>query len=267
MLAERGLYLATRLPLLTGGFSEVWMSQLLANPDALKILQDLHSLSDVSQRMATVAEQMPDKLMKDISTLRLQTVNQVMKGIDQWSEKTLDDVMARVAIERGAFIDQFMNRLIGEQKNALEALLVEEQQLTVLVSELSKALEEGNKVLVSANTLTDKFGIGDPSDSLNDGKPFDIDDYRATVAEVGNTTDKLTRLAESTTRLVGTDGLEKLLPQLLKAIDDVERESEELVDHTVRQVILLIGIAMVAYIVARLIYSYLNKRLIESRGI
>ena len=85
--------------------------------------------------------------------------------------------------------------------------------------------------------------------------------------EVGHTTDKLTRLAESATRLVGTDGLEKLLPQLIKAIDNVERESEELVDHTVRQVILLIGIAMVAYIFARLIYSYLNKRLIESRDV
>ena len=159
-----------------------------------------------------------------------------------------------------------MNRLIGQQKNVLEALLVEEQRLTGLVTELRKALEEGNKALVSANTLTDKFGLGQPSDSPGDGKPFDIDDYKATVVEVANTADKLTRLAESTTRLVGTDGLEKLLPQLIKTIDDVGRESEELVDHTVRQVILLIGIGMVAYIVARLIYSYLNKRLVESRG-
>ena len=149
----------------------------------------------------------------------------------------------------------------------LEALLVEEQRLTVLVTELRKALEEGNKVLASANTLTEKFGIGDPSGGSGDSKPFDISDYQATVVEVGHTTDKLTKLAESTNRLVGTDGLEKLLPQFIKAIDDVERESEELVDHTVRQVILLIGLGMVAYIIARLIYSYLNKRLIESRDV
>jgi len=267
MLAERGLYLATRLPLLTGAFSEVWMTSLLVNPDANKILQDFHSFSDVSQRMATVAEQLPDKLMEDMSKLRRETVNQVMKEVNIWSDVTLDKVMAQVAVEREAFISQFMNRLIGEQKTAIDALLVEEQRLSGLVAELSKALEEGNKVLVSANTLTDKFGIGDPSDSPGDAKPFDIDDYQATVVEVANTADKLTRLAESTTRLVGTDGLEKLLPQFIKAIDDVERESEELVDHTVRQVILLIGIGMVAYIIARLIYSYLNKRLIESRGV
>jgi hypothetical protein len=265
MLAERGLYLATRLPLLTGAFSEVWMTQLLVNPDAQKTLQDLHQFSDSSQRLAAVAEQMPDKLMKDMSKLRRQTVNQVMKEIDQWSEKTLDDVMTRVAIEREAFISQFMNRLIGEQKTAIDALLVEEQRLTGLVAELRKAFEEGNMVLASANTLTDKFGIGQPSDSPGDEKPFDIHDYKATVAEIGHTADKLTRLAESTTHLVGTDGLEKLLPQFIKAIDDVERESEELVNHTFRQAVLLILIAMGAYIIARLVYNFLNKKLIESR--
>jgi hypothetical protein len=265
MLAERGLYLATRLPLLTGAFSEVWMTQLLVNPDAQKTLQDLHQFSDSSQRLAAVAEQLPDKLMADMSKLRQQTVNQVMKEVNIWSDATIDKVMADVAVEREAFIDQFMHRLIGEQKNVLEALLVEEKRLTGLVTELRKALEEGNKALVAADALTDKFGISDPSDSPVDSKPFDIADYQATVAEIGNTTDKLTRLTESATRLVGTDGLEKLLPQFIKAIDDVERESEELVDHTVRQVILLIGIGMVAYILARLIYSYLNKKLIESR--
>lgn len=266
MLAERGLYLATRLPLLTGAFSEVWMTQLLVNPDAQKTLQDLHQFSDSSQRLATIAEQMPDQLMKDISKLQRQTINQVMKEVHNWSDVTLDKVMADVAVEREAFIDQFMNRLIGEQKNVLEALLVEEKRLTVLVTELRKALEEGNKVLIAVDALTDKFDIGDPTDGSGNTKPFDIADYQATVVEVGHTTDKLTKLAESTNRLVGTDGLEKLLPQFIKAIDDVERESEELVDHTVRQVILLIGIGMVAYIVARLIYSYLNKRLIESRA-
>jgi hypothetical protein len=201
-----------------------------------------------------------------MSKLRQQTVNQVMKEVNIWSDATIDKVMADVAVEREAFINQFMSRLIGEQKTAIDALLVEEQALSGLVVELSKALEEGNKVLASANTLTDKFGIGDPSDGPGDGRPFDIADYQATVVEVGHTTDKLTKLAESTTRLVGSEGLEKLLPQFIKAINDVERESEELVEHTVRQVILLIGIGMVAYILARLIYSYLNKRLIESRA-
>ncbi|MFC1882153.1 hypothetical protein ACFL2S_11735 [Thermodesulfobacteriota bacterium] len=259
MLAERGLYLATRLPLLTGAFSEVWMTSLLVNPDALKILQDLHSLTDVSQRMATVAEQLPGQLMKDISKQRRQAVNQVMKGIDEWSEKTVNDVMARVAVERGAFIDQFMNRLIGEQKIALDAISMEEERVTALVTELRKAIEGGNNLLLAANTLTEKFNLGEPSAEPSDSKPFDIKEYQDTIAEV-------TTLVETTNQLVGTVGFDKLLPQLIKAIDQVENEGEELIDHSFRQGIFLILIAMGAYVVARLIYSFLNQKLIESRA-
>jgi hypothetical protein len=259
MLAERGIFLATRLPLLTGNFAEVWMSQLLVSPETSKILADIHTVSTVSERMATVAEQLPDQLMKDISKLRWQTVNQVMKGIDEWSEKTLNDVMARVAIEREAFISQFMNRLIGEQKIALEAILTEEQRVTGLVTELRKAIEGGNNLLLTANTLAEKFNVGQPSAKPKDSKPFDIKEYQDTIAEV-------TTLVETTNQLVGTVGLEKLLPQLIDAIDRMEGEGEELVDHSFRQAVWLILIAMGAYIIARLIYNYLNKKLIESRA-
>jgi len=256
MLAERGIFLGTRLPLLTGNFAEVWMSQLLVSPETNKILADIHTVSTVSERMATVAEQLPDQLMKDISKLRWQTVNQVMKGIDEWSEKTLNDVFARVAIERGEFISQFMNRLIGEQKNALEAIMIEEQRATVLVTEIRKAIEGGNNLLLTANTLTEKFNLGQPTAEPGDSKPFDIKDYQDAIAEV-------TMLVESTNRLAGTVGLEQLLPQLVKAIDQVGNEGEELVDHSFRQGVLFILIAMGAYVIARLIYNFLNKKLIN----
>jgi hypothetical protein len=259
MLAERGIFLATRLPLLTGNFAEVWMSDLLVSPETNKILADLHTFATVSERLAKVAEQMPDKIMKDVSKIQKQTVNQVMTDINKWSDVTLDKVMAKVAIEREAFISQFMNRLIGEQKVALEALLTEEQRVTALVTELRKAIEGGNNLLLTANTLTEKFNVGQPSAEPEDSKPFDIKEYQATIAEV-------TTLVESTNQLVGTVGLEKLLPELVKTIDQVEREGEELIDHSFRQAILLILIAMGAYIIARLIYNFLNKKLIESRA-
>jgi hypothetical protein len=258
MLAERGIFLATRLPLLTGNFAEVWMSQLLVSPETKKILADIHTVSTVSERMATVAEQLPDQLMKDISKLRWQTVNQVMKEVHNWSDITLEKVMADVAVEREAFIDQFMNRLIGEQKNVLEAIMIEEQQATVLVTELRKAIEGGNNLLLTVNTLTEKFNVGQPSAEPMDSKPFDIKDYQDTIAEV-------TTLVESTNRLVGKVGLEELLPQLVKAIDQVGNEGEEIIDHSFRQGVLFILIAMAAYVVARLIYNFLNKKLIESR--
>jgi hypothetical protein len=208
--------------------------------------------------MATVAEELPDRLMKDISRLRVQTINQIMKGIDKWSEKTVNDVMARVAIEREAFITHFLDRLIGEEKTALEALLVEEQRITELVTELRKAIEGGNNLLLTANTLAEKFNVGQPSDKPKDSKPFDIKEYQNTIAEVST-------LVEKTNRLVTDVGLEKLLPQLINAIDRVEGEGEELIEHSFRQALILILVSMVAYVIARLIYNFLNKKLIESR--
>ena len=258
MLAERGIFLGTRLPLLIGAFAETWMSQMITNQEAQKILADVHTFSTVSERLAKVAEQLPDKVMKDVSKLQKQTVNQVMKGIDEWSEKNLNDVMARVAIEREAFISQFMDRLLGEQKIALEALLTEEQRATALVTELRKTIEGSNTLLLTVNTLTDKFNVGEPSPEPKDSKPFDIKEYQDTIAGV-------TTLVESTNQLVGTVGLEKLLPELVKAIDQVSNEGEEIIDHSFRQGVLFILIAMGAYVIARLVYKYLNKKLIESR--
>ncbi len=194
--------------------------------------------------------------MKDISKLRWQTVNQVMKEVNKWSDVTLDKVMAKVAVEREAFIKQFMNRLIGEQKIALEALLAEEQRVTGLVRELGKVIEGSNNLLLTANTLTEKFNIGEPSAEPKDSKPFDIKEYQDTIAEV-------TTLVETTNRLITAVGLEELLPQLIDAIDRVEGEGEELIDHSFRQGVLFILIAMGAYVIARLIYNYLNKKLIN----
>ena len=259
MLAERGIFLGTRLPLLTGNFAEVWMSQLMVSPETSKILADIHTFSNVSERLATVAEQLPDQIMKDVSKLQKQTVNQVMTDINDWSVVTLDNVMAKVAIEREAFIDQFMNRLIGEQKIALEALLTEEQRVTGLVTELRKTIEGSNTLLLSVNTLAETLNVGEPSPKPKDAKPFDIKEYQDTIAEV-------TTLVESTNQLVGTVGLEKLLPELVQAIDQVGNEGEQIIDRSFRQGVLFILIAMGAYVVARLIYNLLNNKLIKPRA-
>jgi len=278
MLAERGIFLGTRLPLLMGDFAEVWTSQLLVNPEVAKILSDVNRFSTVSERLATVAEQLPGQISeerdqtiqqvsKEMSKLRYRTVNQVMKEVTKWSDVTLNKVMAQVAVERNAAIDQLMNRLVGERKNALEELLTEEERIKGLVSELRLTLAEGNNLLQSATTLTGQINLdlSKPAEKPVDSKPFDIKDYQATVAEVSNTVEKLTTLVQTTNQLVGSVGLEELLPELVKAIDDVERGSQELIDHTVRQVILLIVISMFAYVIARLIYAYIHKRLIASK--
>jgi hypothetical protein len=133
---------------------------------------------------------------------------------------------------------------------------MEEERVSELVTELRKAIEGGNNLLLAANTLAEKFNVGEPSAKPKDSKPFDIKEYQDTISQV-------TTLVESTNQLVGTVGLEELLPQLISAIDRVEGEGEELIDHSFRQGILLILIAMGAYVIARLIYNFLNMKIIN----
>jgi len=66
------------------------------------------------------------------------------------------------------------------------------------------------------------------------------------------------------TNVCSNFGPDRLLPQLIDAIDSVEGEGEELIDHSFRQALLLILLAMGAYVVARLIYNFLNQKLIRS---
>jgi len=275
MLAERVLYLATRLPLQTGNFSEVWLTQLIGNPEVEKILSDVSRFTAVSERLATVAEQLPVQISEErnktiaqvaeeMSKLRVATIDQTMKEVEKWSDATLNKLVEQVGEQRKATVDQLMDRLSEERKSAFQDLIAEEQRIKGLVTELRMTLAEGNNLLQSASTLSEQLNldISQSAEQPVDSKPFDIKAYQATAAEASRTVEKLTTLVEATNRLLNSESLEKVLTHLDKIFDNIGRESEELVDHTFRQAILLIVFAMVAYIIARLIYKYLNKRLI-----
>jgi hypothetical protein len=65
MLAERGIFLASRMPLLAGGFGDVWLSKWILNPELQKLVGDVHTFSKVSERLTTVAEQLPDHIASE----------------------------------------------------------------------------------------------------------------------------------------------------------------------------------------------------------
>jgi hypothetical protein len=151
-----------------------------------------------------------------------------------------------------------MDRLVGENKVALDEVMAQDQQIIRVVNELRQTIEGTNALLLAAGTLADKFDTGEPPAEAKDAKPFDIQEYRETIVEV-------TRMVESTNQLVASVGIEDLLPQLVKAIDEVGGEGQELVDHGFRQGVFFMLIVICAYVVGRLIYNFLNQRLIESR--
>jgi hypothetical protein len=81
------------------------------------------------------------------------------------------------------------------------------------------------------------------------------------VAETSKTTDKLSTLVDKINILVNSDGAEQLLPQISKVIVTVGDKGEQIVDRTFRQAIILILIWLVGYVMSRLIFLRLSKRL------
>lgn len=234
LLAERGMYLATRMPQLWGLFGELWLTRILDNPDLETILADVTQLIEVSSRLATTAENLPDQITKE----RKATIKQAMESVSQ---------------ERSAAITQFIGDLSTERKAAMNDFFAEEQRIKGLLSDLKQTLETGNELIVSANTLM-----------AHQAKPFDIGDYQKTLVELSNSAQELTKLATSVERISNNVGMDQLIPQVVKAMDKAGSEGEELASHTMRLILVIIGVWFVAYVIARLLILYVSNKVKSS---
>jgi hypothetical protein len=176
LLAERGMYLATRMPQLWGMFGELWLSNILDSPDIKKTLTDLSQLSQGTAGLAAIAEKLPDQ----IATEREATIKQMMSAVSTERKAAIRDITT----EREATIKQVMSAISAERKAAIADFLVEYRRIE-----------------------------------------------------------------------------ERLLPEITKAMDRAESEGEELVDHTMRQAIVLIGIWLIGYVIARLLIQYFSNKM------
>lgn len=150
LLAERGAYLATRIPQLFGLFGDLWLTRIMKNPNLQRALTDISQLSQGTAGLASIAEKLPDQ----------------------------------IATEREATIKQLTGAISAERKAAMADFLVE-----------FKRIEE------------------------------------------------------------------RLIPEITKAMDRAESEGEELVDHTMRHAIVLIGIWLIGYVIARLLIQYFSNKM------
>lgn len=241
--AERGMFLATRLPMMTGAFTDIWFSRLAANPNFNRILNDIDQLSQVSERLADVAEKLPDHVAKE-------------------RDKTIQQAMKNISAERQAAIKQFMVDLSTERKKAIQEFLAEEQRMRGLLAELRQTLTAGNELVTSANTLAERLDLGHTEATAEkSAEPFDIKDYQATLVEASNVIQKMDGLTKAIEHLMVSPGGKQLEQILDKSVDRAEKEGEKIIDYAFRRTVLLIVICLVAYIGARLAYDYLTGKL------
>ena len=155
LLAERAMFLTTRLPLLTGGFADIWFSRLNRNLEFKEVLDNLSTFSSVSERLATVAEQLPDKIAAERDT----TIKQAMQNINELMLRAIDETAKSVSRERYRAVKQVMTEFSAERKRMVEDFIKEEAHMRGLISEFRLTLTEGNKLIVSADALAKQLGI------------------------------------------------------------------------------------------------------------
>lgn len=247
MLAERAMYLSTRLPLLAGGFADIWLSQVSFNPAAEELLGDVGTFADVSERLAVAAEQLPEQITAERSATILQLADEFAAERKQ----TVDHVFVNIAKERQVIFDQ---------------LVAEEERLTGVLAEMQTTIEAGNQLTLSVDALAERLNIGAGGEGPTDGefvelsKPFGIDDYRQTLIQATAAINDLNELVGSTHQLVDSDGAERLVPEVTAAIDDVGSMGQEMIDRVFNRALVLLLIALFGFVAARLAYRWFEMR-------
>jgi hypothetical protein len=245
IMAERAMYLSTRLPLLTGGFADIWVSRLSFNPAVEELREDMHTFALVSDRLATVAEQLPEQL----TTERKDAIEQLVREADTLRYDAIEHMMKGIAEERQEMLRQFIE---------------EEKRLGGLLTELRHTLTEANTLTVSVDALAQRLDIGVPTEPGEPAEPFVIEDYRRTIVDTGVVVEQLNGLVQTTNELLNSPGADRLVPSLVEAINEAGETSEDLVDHSFIRAAFLILFALVGYVIARLCYRWLAMRIFGS---
>lgn len=212
-LAERALFYGQRVPVLIDLQVRASAARAVSSPEFVDAMETVRSVGAVS-----------------LSSAQL-----------------LDEVPMLVAREREAAIAQLLDGLQAQQA-----------EMTALATELRAALEAGaltagnlDAVVNSADRLLARFEPDPDAPPAEPGRPFDITEYTAALAELNATTRELQALLA---------GLEGMAPGLSARIDDLTGRTRAIVDYAFWRLVLLVGVVLAAAIAFLLVARALRRR-------
>jgi len=221
LLAERALFLATRLPLTAGVFMDVWLSQWLTNPDVKDLTTDLKKMSTAAHELTSLVENLPDQ-------------------VQQVGTTTVDQVMDRIAKER---------------QNLIRDLGSEQERLSGLLTQFHQTVNEGETLITSMVGLAERVGLS-PENPLS----FDMDVYKKTVEEIRGAATEMTALVEALNQLAASPDIQKWLPFMKNGIEQLSGESRRIINHIFWMAFLIIVLSTASFFALRLAYQYAMGR-------
>jgi archaellum component FlaC len=256
LLAERGLYLGTRMPLLMGGFADLWVSNVLDDPQIERTLENMDRVSKSIELVTKEVQRLPDRFAEE----RDLTIDRTMTQVSDLRRNIVADVMDRVTVERTAAIDQLMDRFALERQNTLKDLVSkDEESVRGLLRDLNQTLETGSQLAERINTtLVSAASLSSQPES--DSEPFKIKEYTESIIEVQKAAQDLGGLVKSMDQLLASPNVEKLMVRVFETLDRFENEGEELIDHTSRETLILILVFLFGALLTMLIYKFVSER-------
>jgi hypothetical protein len=113
-----------------------------------------------------------------------------------------------------------------------------------VVGDIREMMKEGNDLITLVNETTKvvdtvSVRIDSMLNAPATGRPFDIMDYYNTVSAASGTVKQVNSLLDSVDELLASPNWDQRMPVVLKLVDGVESEGEELITHG-----FLLGIAL-----------------------
>jgi hypothetical protein len=250
LLAERGLYLATRMPVLFGAIGEVWMSRWLERPELVQLRGEVTQVSGAVERAVQQVEQMPDNVQK----IRQGAIEHLMDRVSRERRAAIDHLMDRVATERQAL----MQDMTGDAAGHPGVLPVVEQTFTAgsaLATAVTGAVQALHTYTSEASERRAAAGK----------QPADIADLRALMGDVAQAVQHLQGLMESLNAFLLSPGWEQRLPQLLQVLDRSKGQGEALVKYTLARTLFSGLVLLGAFLVSTLIAGFILTPYIARR--
>ncbi len=158
LLAERGLYLGTRMPQLASLFAELWSARL-ANEITTERQNAIMQLIDVfkAERQAAI-----DDFMAGVAVERRNTIAQLKKALQAERQAAITDFMADITVERQKAVEQMGNVLKSERQATVDDFMARQilitQDALVQLNQTGEALVD--RALTRVTILVALFLVG-----------------------------------------------------------------------------------------------------------
>ncbi len=268
---------------MSGGFLDLWLSNLANNPDAKKIRFDISQFSDVSKRMATSVEEIPELFANERSAALLQfrketeemskvllkyakelveaersdALKQVRAETVEMSNVLLERIGEEVSRERNAAVEQVAKKIADERQQLINDLNTHEKQVRVLLEELRQTLQSGTEFVSKTDSLVIKLK-GSEKDTQEASKTFDIVEYKDTIIEASVVIDKMSIFMKNLDSLIISRGWEQSMEDLFLVVDRIGSAGDERIDHFFLLGFRLIVVLILGQLMILLIYRFIS---------